>query len=56
LSAHARVHTGDAARVAGTVNVASTESDRGQARVDIGEGVVVVGYVEFTLVLCGVVV
>jgi hypothetical protein len=31
LSAHARVHTRDAARVAGTVDVAGTEPDRGQA-------------------------
>lgn len=50
LSAHARVDTRDTAVVAGAVDVGGSETDRGKARVDLLEVVVVVGDAELALV------
>jgi hypothetical protein len=50
LRAHARVDARDAAVVAAGVDVRGAEADRGQARVDALEGVVVVGYAELARV------
>jgi len=56
LSAHAGVDTRDTAVVAGAVDVGGAETDRGKARVDLLEVVVVVGDAELAGVLSGVIV
>jgi hypothetical protein len=56
LSAHAGVDTRDTAVVAGAVDVGGTETDRGKARVDLLEVVVMVRDAELAGVLSGVVV
>lgn len=54
LGAHAGVDAGNAAAVARAVDVAGAEADRGKARVDVDEGVVVVCYTELAGVFASV--
>lgn len=51
LGAHARVDSGNAAVVAGAVDVGGAEANGRQARVDLGEGVMVIGDLQLACVL-----